>query len=444
MSSSYLSRRDLESLRPDLQKIVNRVVGKSDATVLEEIEYCLYNGYDRRKTADKLSQLVDGKRATRMSEKLEDLLDDFKVTLKSRKRAGEDTERVEPKKIKQNRFDVPPTVIPAAEPPKAPPPAVLTTMSSSTSSGLTSDQIKSMMDNAQRQIEARKTALNQFKQEQQTAAVRQATEEQQTGTATPNPAAMTEAEREARLAQIRARISGTLANILPQATGGVGSAAPTVAVPDKPKPLILDAEGRTVDKSGREINLPTLEPTLKANIRALKRDGPGKGVGSGGPMSGTITERGSVNEEAQPSFFDERIGVKVPLRNRRSLRFHEPGKFMQMAEKMRMKAQLEKLQNEISQIARKTGISSATKLALIAPKTDSKTDEVPQMEWWDSVILTNDLLTMEGDRIAIREAAITNLIEHPTQMRPPSELTKIIFILLFFDYIFPWLTGIAQ
>lgn len=94
---------------------------------------------------------------------------------------------------------------------------------------------------------------------------------------------------------------------------------------------------------------------------------------------------------------------------------------MQMAERLRMKAQLEKLQNEISQIARKTGISSATKLALIAPKTDSKTDEVPQMEWWDSVILVNDMSTMDGDRIAIRDAAITNLIEHPTQMKPPSE-----------------------
>lgn len=46
MSSSYLTRRDLDSLRPDLQKIVDRVVGKADSSVLEEIEHCLYkNGY---------------------------------------------------------------------------------------------------------------------------------------------------------------------------------------------------------------------------------------------------------------------------------------------------------------------------------------------------------------------------------------------------------------
>lgn len=409
-SSSYLSRRDLDSLRPDLQKIVNRVVGKSDNEVLEEIEHCLYNGYDRKKIATRLTELVDGKLANRMSEKVEDLLDDFKASIKSRKRSNDDHERSEPRKPKQNRFDVPPpagtmpVVIAAAEPPKPPPPVVLAAPLQMTPTGLTSEQIKSMMDNAQRQIEARKTALSHIKQAQN---------DESTGTATPVPSTMTEAEREARLAQIRARISGTIANILPQAAA---------VVVDKPKPLILDAEGRTVDKSGREINLPTLEPTLKANIRALKRDGPNKTSA----VSGTTTEKIHYEESQQPSFFDDRIGVKVPVRNRRALRFHEPGKFLQMAEKMRMKAQLEKLQNEISQIARKTGISSATKLALIAPKTDSKTDEVPQMEWWDSVILVNDLSTMEGDRIAIREAAITNLIEHPTQMKPPSEYRDIL------------------
>ena len=56
------------------------------------------------------------------------------------------------------------------------------------------------------------------------------------------------------------------------------------------------------------------------------------------------------------------------MRNKRALKFHEPGKFVEIVERIRMKAQLEKLQNEISQIARKTGISSATTLAL-PPKT---------------------------------------------------------------------------
>lgn len=83
-------------------------------------------------------------------------------------------------------------------------------------------------------------------------------------------------------------------------------------------------------------------------------------------------------------------------------------------------AQLEKLQNEISQIAKKTGISSATKLALIA-KSEGLCDEIPQMEWWDSVILVDNLDTMRDGKIAIKEDVINTLVEHPTQMRCPSE-----------------------
>lgn len=41
---------------------------------------------------------------------------------------------------------------------------------------------------------------------------------------------------------------------------------------------------------------------------------------------------------------------------------------------------MEKLQNEISQIARKTGISSATKLALLAADVPDS-DRVPDIEW---------------------------------------------------------------
>lgn len=81
---------------------------------------------------------------------------------------------------------------------------------------------------------------------------------------------------------------------------------------------------------------------------------------------------------------------------------------------------MEKLQNEISQIAKKTGISSATKLALIA-KSEGLCDEIPQMEWWDSVILVDNLDTIKDGKIAIKDDIINTLVEHPTQMRCPSK-----------------------
>ena len=103
-----------------------------------------------------------------------------------------------------------------------------------------------------------------------------------------------------------------------------------------------------------------------------------------------------------------------------------------MGEKLRMKAQLEKLQNEISHIARKTGISSATKLALIAPKTGTTLEDVPHMEWWDSSILVEYLRTIdETGSIAVREVAITNLIEHPTQIESPNESNRPMYLPVF-------------
>ena len=73
---------------------------------------------------------------------------------------------------------------------------------------------------------------------------------------------------------------------------------------------------------------------------------------------------------------DPRIGQRGAGRNKRQLAFHEAGKFQAEAQRLRMKVQLEKLQSEISSIARKTGISSATQLAKLVPK-GQKTDKVP-------------------------------------------------------------------
>ena len=63
------------------------------------------------------------------------------------------------------------------------------------------------------------------------------------------------------------------------------------------------------------------------------------------------------------------------------------GKFVKQGQMLRAKAQLEQLQSEIASVARKTGISSATKLALIAPSKDIFDDTIPVVEWWDAAIL---------------------------------------------------------
>lgn len=387
---SQLSQREIESLRPELERIVSERVSDNHSDIIATLEKCLYNGYDRKRTTEKLSHYVDNKKAVRLYDKLEDLIAvRSKCASKLSKRVNDDVDDKVTKKIRTgyetDEVSIAPPVAPitvASE---------LTGVTANETKSLTSQQISMMMANAQREIEERKKALSSLKSK--------------------DPANQEDVERAKKIAmlqaQIKAKLSGTLSAIIPP-------------VQEKPKPLILDEQGRTVDNSGRAISIPTLAPTLKANIRAKKKE----------TFNKTVHPNDRQQEDQSNKFFDERIAIKPSVRTKRALRFHEPGKFQQMAEKLRMKAQLEKLQNEISQIARKTGISSATKLALIAPKQDSHAEDVPHMEWWDSVILANDLKTLDGDNIAIREAAITNLIEHPTQMKPPSML-KLIFFFFF-------------
>lgn len=386
---SHLTQRDIESMRTEFDRIVEKIVGDPNNDIRSVIEKCLYNGYDRKRTADKLINWIDSKKANRLYDKIHDIVDEYKNgSTKVKKRLAEEDDDKITKKLKTNNHDsendsvLKPAIqtMPDSQTP------ILTGAGATQASSLTSQQISMMMANAQREIQERKKALSTLKEP-------------------ANPDDVERAKKIAMLqAQIKAKLSGTLSTILPP-------------VQEKPKPLILDEQGRTVDNSGRAISIPTLAPTLKANIRAKKKETFNK-----------VTQPNDRQDDQSNKFFDDRITIKAAVRTKRSLRFHEPGKFHQMAEKMRMKAQLEKLQNEISQIARRTGISSATKLALIAPKQDSHAEDVPQMEWWDSVILSNDLKTMDGDNIAIREAAITNLIEHPTQMKPPSKYISLIII----------------
>lgn len=402
---THYSRKDLETFRDYIDTLVYKVLGSENDKVISTIESCLKNGYECREIRDKLGRLVDPKKALKISEKLGKFLEDYEYNQnKGKKRSSDDADgrSDHSKKVKVDANGNGNGNDEASKP------------------NLSSQQIKLMMVNAQREIEERKRALSNLKSKDPILA-----SVPQIGLpvalASQVLAKNPEDEKARKIAELQAQIRAKI-------QGSLGSILPPVQAPDRPAPLILDDEGRTVDNSGRAINIPILTPTLKANIRAKKKETFVKTQG---------TEKKPEVEEEGVKFFDDRINVKPAIRNKRALRFHEPGKFLHMAERLRMKAQLEKLQNEISQIARKTGISSATKLALIAPKQDTSED-VPSMEWWDSVILTNDLSTCDDKgMISIRTSAITNLIEHPTQMKPPSEFdSNIYFLKLFTKYFY--------
>lgn len=182
--------------------------------------------------------------------------------------------------------------------------------------------------------------------------------------------------------------------------------------------MILNEYGQTVDaKTGQAIQLAHHTPTLKANIRAKRRE----------QFKGLIEK--PPEEMADSRFFDPRVGAKGAVRQRRGFKFHERGKFEQLAQRLRAKAQLDRLQTEIAQTAKRTGIASAAKLATIAPKKEIQEGEVPDIEWWDSFIIAKDSYDVTPESVE-RNAmeGITNLVEHPIQLKPPADPTKEITI----------------
>ena len=204
---------------------------------------------------------------------------------------------------------------------------------------------------------------------------------------------------------------------------------PVEKKPIKPAPLILDAEGRTVDSEGNEIKLIKRVPTLKANIRVQKKDQLVKPTTKGSESSKLD------NEEATTSFFDQRLELKAPIRARKGLVFHEKGKFEAIAETIRKKAKLEVLQKGISENSKKHGISQQARLTMlnsIEPKKEERLDEHPDIEWWDVCVLKQesyDWYMENKDRSADDKFEnITHLIEHPMQMRPPTEPLKPVLL----------------
>lgn len=233
----------------------------------------------------------------------------------------------------------------------------------------------------------------------------------------PNPAD--------RIAELKAQINARLAakaSILSQGIQQPPSGA------SKPAPLILNAEGRTVDSSGKEVQLVHRIPTLKANIRSLKTE----------PIVKISQDKSRQEEDTtELKFLDTRVEARAPVRSKRMFNFHEKGTFENLAKRMRTKAQLEKLQNQIAQAAKKTGISSAARLALlssIVPKKEKEEEEIPESEWWDSFLMKDSSYedsVKNSKRPEEKFDGITHLIEHPMQMKPPSEPAKPILLPVF-------------
>lgn len=426
-----LSKRDLEDLKPWIDKKISEFLGFSEPALVKTAINCLSSGYDKRKTSDKLSSLLDDSKANKLAEQLFATIDDLKIKSKNAKRKKAESESLPPSK--KSRFEEEMDTIPA---PGQPSPGQLTTI-----------QIKEMMANAQKVIEERKKALNQMQFQDAVTRVNATVGPEEvepppkpvvvaplTPVPSPAPAIIQKLSSSSHhihvplppppvvipsvVSQNRSRISELTAQIQARLVNRSGLLAGT----NLPAPLILNAEGRTVDSSGKEIQLTQRMPTLKANIRAQRQE------------QFKISQEKVADEVTEQKYFDPRVNAKAAVRTKRGFRFHEKGKFEQIAQRLRTKAQLEKLQTEIAQAAKKTGISSATKLALITPKKEIKEGEIPEIEWWDTYIVKGDSYeSVDEERLDHVEMydGITNLVEHPAQLKAPMDSHKPILLPVF-------------
>lgn len=102
-------------------------------------------------------------------------------------------------------------------------------------------------------------------------------------------------------------------------------------------------------------------PTLKANIRAKKKE-----------QFVKLTHEKQSTSAADEKFLDSRLDIKAAVRSKRAFKFVEKGSIESIGQKIRIKAQLELLQKEIAEKAKKTGISSAARLALLSSIVPTK------------------------------------------------------------------------
>ncbi|NWX57594.1 PRPF3 protein, partial [Promerops cafer] len=400
-----LSKRELDELKPWIEKTVKRVLGFSEPTVVTAALNCVGKGMDKKKAADHLKPFLDDS-TLRFVDKLFEAVEEGRSSRHSKSNSDRNRKRELKVIIERYSSERSRETTPLHDEVWEPLPCGSFSQSqgrnripvAKENSLSVFPQIKQMMEAATRQIEERKKQLSFISPPTPQPKISSSSQSERLpigNTIQPSQAAtfMNDAIEKARkAAELQARIQAQLA-LKPGLIGNanmvglanlhaMGIAPPKVELKDqtKPTPLILDEQGRTVDASGKEIELTHRMPTLKANIRAVKRE----------QFKQQLKEKPSEDMESN-TYFDPRVSITPAQRQKRTFKFHEKGKFEKIAQRLRTKAQLEKLQAEISQAARKTGIHTSTKLALITPKKELKEGEIPEIEWWDSYIIPNGL-----------------------------------------------------
>ncbi|VBB25975.1 unnamed protein product [Acanthocheilonema viteae] len=349
----------------NVEKLIRKYIDKRDDKLVDIVERCLRKGYDYEKMRDRVSDYV--RDSTARKRLIDALSDAFPQFARRRKHRFEETkdgkEDGSQKKFKlEERSDSTPTrTTPAITKP------ILSTLIKTEpkkSDEVTEEELKSkeLMYQAQMAIEERKRQLNL--------------------TARPG--------------------------IVAQAVISKASKLNT-----KEASMFMNY---SMEKINRVKELKEKLAQRTATVAQLVEKDAGNGA---------LSKAKPADEPEQKivEYLDPRISLKSAQRKQRAIVFHDKGEFEKLAQRERAKARLAILQAEITQIAKKTGMSSSVKLAMLTPSSSAVSD-IPLVEWWDEVVLGGnyDMIPDENiDSDSKYVKTITNLVEHPIQLKPPDE-----------------------
>ncbi|KAF2487059.1 pre-mRNA processing factor 3-domain-containing protein [Neohortaea acidophila] len=236
----------------------------------------------------------------------------------------------------------------------------------------------------------------------------------------PPPPPQQPSEREARIAEARARA----AELSKQKIAATTSAAPP------PPPPRQDGRGA---RGGLGIGL---HPSLIGDLTGTTST---KGKGPTGPKFSTT--KGNQQPEAPPfnpylpaedeaaaggerahdgSYDSTLVAKKGGDRKSKQLVFNQKGKFMAQANALRQQARLEDMKRRIAAETRKVEIEEAGDKAFLVPAP-------PNVEWWDEGLLPEGQGSYENcleagrNKIATPDSIITALIQRPVLLQAPQD-----------------------
>jgi len=413
---SSLSKKDMDELQTVIHETVTKRLGYPENAVMKASLSCVVEELEHEEATSKMSSLLGDDLAPRFVEDLLNNVNKFKRDkLNNRKRPNQEQDDGQQKKAKLDRLHaliddepLPPTIPEEKDNGGA---ALLENASN----------VTELVANMKKQIEARKRMLiesgvapalllDQKRTDQQI----RAKEQQQ---ALSNLAD----DKARRAAELQARIAAKTSKLLPsmKLTLPIKTEQLPITEMTKPAAVVLDEDGKAVDQAtGRQISIAQRMPTLKINIKEKKKE------------QMKLNQDFDVVPDAdeEQSFYDYRLqGPSSSTRGGRSFAFHKAGKFQQLAQKMRATAQMEKLKSQIQATAKKTGISSAAKLAQVAKQEEEASRYIPDIEWWDMAILPDNTTSYKGIKTRLKEGGaigdivtgITKLVEHPILKEAP-------------------------